>query len=354
MTRLFKFIYEGSCSQIYRFRFIYISQLFSNICKEVSRMKRCHFMSLILCIVILSGCGAERFQAIDPHQSFIASMNILEPSLTFYDHQGDQLATWQFDKAYTGVELIDHDLLLLYGHQLGEAILYELSSGKEYKKLQTGLGVTNAYYDKTSEKLFITNSETNELVSYSKKGEVLQTAKLGNYPMSMVAYEDKLYVINYKDTTLAVVSTNDLAILDSWTIAKSSHGILVEPEFGRLWIGGHGQGSSPNQTVDFFDLSSGELMKEVSMPMMPVGFAKGANEVAVVSHGSNMLYITDRQGNELEKLNIAANPFAVAYFQSNFVVAGYDDQILYFIENRVIKKKVQTDKGPFQLVVREA
>ena len=52
-------------------------------------------------------------------------------------------------------------------------------------------------------------------------------------------------------------------------------------------------------------------------------------------------------------MEVSANPFAVAYFNDYIVVAGYDDQTLYFIQQGQVMKQVQTGKGPFQLLVRE-
>ena len=305
------------------------------------------------CTIVLAGCSEERFTAVDPHQSFIASMNILQPALTFYDKNTNELATWTFEQAYTGATLIGYDSILLYGHQLSEADLYELSSGKKIMTIDTGIGVTNAYYNASSEQLFITNSRTNELTSYTAKGKAQQVLKLRNYPMSMTSDGDKLYVINYKDTVLSIVSMKELQLVDEWTIAKSSHGIAVLPDQQTLWIGGHGEGSSPNQTVDVHKLTSGEKFQEIAMPLMPVGFAQSATEIAVVSHGENELYVVDKNGQVKWKTEVSANPFAVAYFNDYIVVAGYDDQTLYFLQQGQVMKQVQTGKGPFQLLVRE-
>lgn len=311
-------------------------------------------ISLILfCTIILAGCSEDRFTAVDPHQSFIASMNILQPALTFYDKNTKELATWTFEQAYTGATLIGYDSILLYGHQLSEADLYELSSGKKITTIETGIGVTNAYYNGETEQLFITNSRTNELTSYTAKGKEQQTLKLRNYPMSMTSDGDNLYVINYKDTILSVVSMKELQLVDEWTISKSSHGIVVLPEQQTVWIGGHGEGSSPNQTVDVHKLTTGEKLQGIDMPLMPIGFAQSATEIAVVSHGGNELYVADKNGHVKWQTEVSANPFAVAYFNDYIVVAGYDDQTLYFIQQGQVMKQVQTGKGPFQLLVRE-
>ena len=89
------------------------------------------------------------------------------------------------------------------------------------------------------------------------------------------------------------------------------------------------------------------------MPLMPVGIAEKDDEVAVISHGENMLYVANLDGEILWQQKVGANPFATAYFADYIVVAGYDDQNIYFLNEHEIVKEVQTDKGPFQLFVRE-
>lgn len=316
-------------------------------------MKKIRIVVLGLLMLIIAGCSDERFTSIDPHQSFVATMNILEPSLSFYNQSAEEIATWSFEKAYTGATIVGFDMVLLYGHQLSYADLYELSSGKRLATLQTGIGVTNAYFDDISEKIFITNSKTNELSSYTMKGKPLQTVKLGNYPMSMIAYEGRLFVVNYKDPTLSIVSTNNLQLLDEWEISTSSQGLFISANANEIWIGGHGEGSQPNDKVHVYDLITGKRKSDILTPLMPVGFAQHDKEVAIASHGSNMIYRVQLDGTIISQQEIAANPFAVAYFKNQLIVAGYDDQVIYFIDNQRIQQQVTAGKGPFQLLVRE-
>ena len=316
-------------------------------------MRKIRIGVLCLLMLVVTGCSDEHFTAIDPHQSFVAAMNILEPSLSFYDQSAQEITTWPFEKAYTGATLVGYDTVLLYGHQLTEAELYELSSGKLLATLPTGIGVTNAYYDKESEKIFITNSKTNELSSYTMKGKPLQNVKLGNYPMSMIAYKGRLYVINYKDTTLSIISTDAFQKLDEWKIPTSSHGLLISGKANEMWIGGHGEGSQPNDKVHVYDLSTGQRKSDIMTPLMPVGFAQHGGEVAIASHGSNMVYRIQLDGKIISQQELAANPFAVAYFKNQLIVAGYDDQVIYFMNGQQIQHQVTSGKGPFQLLVRE-
>ncbi len=313
-------------------------------------MKR--FSRLILLILMcLGGCSADHFAEINPHQPFVATVNIGEPSLTFYDTAGNHIATWPFDKAYTGGTLIQQDRILMYGHQLTEAHLYELSSGKKIKTLKTGIGTTNAYYDEASRQFYLTNSESNTVTSYDMQGRKGKQQKLYNYPMSMTAYDGKLYVINYKDTVLSVLDSHSLKVVDEWKIEPSSHGLQVVKE--QMWMGGHGQGAKPNETIDVYDLQQGILQRQIHAPLMPIAFARHEDNIAVISHGTSMLYEMTTTGELAQEIKIGANPFAVAYFHDRLVVAGYDDHMLYMIEEGQVLTQVKTNEGPFQLIVRE-
>lgn len=280
-------------------------------------------------------------------------MNILEPSMTFYDQSGDEIAEWQFEKGYTGALLIPNDRVLLYGHQLTEADIYELSTGKYLKSINTGLGTTNAHFDYEQKKIFITNSETDSVTSFDHLGRKLGECQLTDYPMSMASFNGLLYVINYKDTLLSVVNMDTMLLHDEWTIEGSSNGILIVPETNTVWLGGHGEGNKPNQTVDVYDLESGELKNHLDVSIMPVGFSRTEEEIYIINHGANELYATTLEGETLWYKEIGANPFAVATFQDYVVVAGYDDHKLYFLHDQEIIKTIDTGSGPFQLLVRE-
>lgn len=280
-------------------------------------------------------------------------MNILQPSLQFFDEEGLLLNEWSFERAYTGAALVGDDRVVVYGHQLETAKLYELSSGALVAEIETAVGTTNAYYDTMTNKLFFTNSKTNELSRYTADGVLEQSVKLRNYPMTMTAVGEQLYVVNYKDTVLSVVNSKTLEVLEEWPIAKSSNGLLYVAQKEQLWLGGHGEGQTSNRHVMAYTMD-GQPVKKIEAPLMPIALSQHEDEIAIVSHGTNMLYVTDIDGNEKWSREIAANPFTVVYYNDLLVVAGYDDQSLYFIQDGEVVNKVSTRQGPFQLLVREA
>jgi len=317
-------------------------------------LKRFAFFILSLLLVVwLAGCTDLSFKPIKSKQNFIASLNIQEPSLDFIDEQGKVIATWLFDKAYTGAVLLGDNRILLFGHQLDRIDVYTLSTGEKLYSKKVKMGTTNVYYSENDKQFFITNSTTNTVTSFDEKGNELASQQLGNYPMSMVAFKEKLYIINFKDTKLSILNVKDLQVEQEWVIPKSAHGLAIIEETNELWVGGHGDGSKPNSSVKRYDLATGELHGEIEMPLMPVGLTKTKDSVLVISHGHNELYVADFNGKVKWQLEVGANPFVVNQFKDYIVVAGYDDHTLYFIKDGHVEKTVDVGKGAFQLLVRE-
>jgi len=317
-------------------------------------LKRFAFFILSLLLVVwLAGCTDLAFKPIKSKQNFIASLNIQEPSLDFIDEQGKVIATWMFDKAYTGAVLLGDNRILLFGHQLDKIDVYTLSTGEKLYSKKVKMGTTNVYYSENDKQFFITNSTTNTVTSFDEKGNELASQQLGNYPMSMVAFKEKLYIINFKDTKLSILNVKNLKVEQEWVIPKSAHGLAIIEETNELWVGGHGDGSKPNSSVKRYDLATGELHGEIEMPLMPVGLTKTKNSVLVISHGHNELYVADFNGKVKWQLEVGANPFVVNQFKDYIVVAGYDDHTLYFIKDGHVEKTVDVGKGAFQLLVRE-
>ena len=303
-------------------------------------------------LMLLYGCSNESLEGVANTESFIAAINILEPSVQFFNEEGETLAIWQFEQAYTGGVLIQNKRLLLYGNQLTEADIYELSTGEKIASIDTPVGTTYSYYDDTSNTIFIANSQTNKVYSYDENGKQLGEVKVRNYPMSMVAKDGLLYVVNYKDTLLSVIDITTQQAVDEWTIPSSSHGLWLDETNGELWLGGHGEGTTANETIAIYNIDRGEKVRELKVPMMPIQIASNGEQQAVVSHGSSMLYIIE-DGTIVQQIKVGANPFSVSFYKEQIVVAGYDDNKLYFLKDGEIYKRISTNEGPFQLLTRE-
>ncbi|MEK3996299.1 hypothetical protein MKY29_16325 [Psychrobacillus sp. FSL K6-2365] len=309
-------------------------------------MKKLYIL-LLLCII--GGCSEASFPAIPSDTDFVASLNTLGGSIDFISKEAEILETWELEEAYTGFTLVTDDLLLVYGYGVEKAALIELSTGKQIASITVGEGTTYAYV--YEEKIYIANGQSNTVSLYNTKGKKLQTSFTGNYPMAMISDGSNIFVVNFKDEFLSVL-TMDLEQVDEWMIPTSSHGLFLQDN--ELWLGGHGAGSSPNRTIKRINIKTGELIGEIEAPLMPINMARAPNRhIFSVSHGSSMVYEISETGEVLNSMKVGANPFWISSFGDNMVLAGYDDHQLYFIQSNEIIKEIQVGKGPFQLIVRE-
>ncbi len=309
---------------------------------------------IILCFAIIFGlaaCSHPTYPKIEKGTPFLASVNIQEPSIQFFDKRKEVMATWSLKEAYTGAVLVGDDRIFLYGHGLDHGDLVQLSTGEHVGKIKTATGISNALYDEQTKSLFLANSTQNTVISYDINGRKKAEVATGNYPMAMLVYNAHLFVVNFKDTQLMVFGTDSLRKEATWTIPKSSTGIEVIDD--TLWLGGHGDGSTPNDTVLQLNPSTGKIVGNIQLPMMPIAFLAKGDDVYVLSHGESMLYTLSKKGHIRAKQEIAANPFTFTQFQNDIVVAGYDDQQLYWTDGQKIIQKKKVDQGPFQLLVRE-
>lgn len=314
-------------------------------------MKLGRLFIFILFTVFLMGCQNEHYEAIPEHEDFIASVNILEPSIDFINTSGDIFATWTFDEPYTGAILIGKSQLLLYGNQLEHASLISLKTGKLQQEIAVKKGITYAYYNDNENLFYLANGEYNTVTSYNEKGQQQQEKIVGIYPMAMTANDGQLYIVNFKDKYLSVLNAKSLEEMKRIDIPKFSHGLDFMKD--ELWIGGHGAGEKPNIEVQRIDVQSGKNIGQLQLPSMPIAFTKLNNQEFVLSHGENTLYQIDANYQVVWQKKIGSNPFAVNAFQSAVIVAGYDDQTLYWLKDHQIKHEIKVGKGPFQLLVRE-
>lgn len=310
------------------------------------------YIILLLSLCMLVGCNLQTLPPVAPEQSFVATLNIDEPSIQYFDEDGELLTTWALEEYYTGAVLLDEQRLFLYSHALPTAVVYELETGKLIDKWTVDAGTTNALYDAVNAQVILTNEQTNTVRFYALDGTERAQVPVRNYPMAMAMYNNYAYIINYKDTWLSVIDMTTQQVVTEWPIAAYSNGIMIDEKAQEVWVGGHGEGTESNTLVHVYDLQTGKERQIIPAPLMPVNIAMSPTQKAVISHGNNALYFIEDY-EVIQKLTVGANPFAVSYWQKQWLVAGYDDQILYFIDDNAITKKVETEKGPFQLIVRD-
>ncbi|KUP07713.1 hypothetical protein Q75_04205 [Bacillus coahuilensis p1.1.43] len=312
--------------------------------------------SRILCLLtlfILVGCESHQLVKIDKDVAFVATLNIQEQSITFLDQQGELLAEWSFDTLYTGGLLLNDDELLLYGHQLDEAALFSLSKGEVIHSYPTGIGTAGVAYVEQTNELWFSKSKENKLSIYDKDGKWKNDISVGLYPQSILAYDERVYVVNYKDTKLSVIDIQSKQVKETVVIPKSSTGLLVFNE--KLYIGGHGYGLDTQNFLTVLSLTDLSQSKTVNAGTMPVQIAEVQDEYFVVSHGSNELHHYNKEDELLYSMEVGANPFAINKTKEMIVVAGYDSSKVYWIdpESMTVEKESNVGEGPFEMFVRE-
>lgn len=318
-------------------------------------MKKLIVAIIMLAAVMLSGCISPSFTGITEN-SFIITLNLRNPSLTFINEDGKRFADWELEEMYTGGTLLPQgDRLLLYGTQMEYADIYSLKKGKRINRWKVPEGTTGAQYIQETKEVVFANKQDGSLHFYNEAGEETGIVRTGIYPISVAASEGMLYAVDYKGETVSEVSINGKKVVREFPVASSSTGVMVLPEEKELWIGGHGQGAVPQASIHIYSLETGKEKEQLSAPVMPVNFLKLNGFYYAVSHGSNKVHMFNSYRQKVNETEVGANPFAIASFQSQVIAAGYDSDALYFLDPDTLKliKKVKTGKGPFMMFVKE-
>lgn len=302
----------------------------------------------IVIILLMSACSPS-YEAIPESESTqIGVYSQLDSTLSVYDESLNGLGTWNLDQPYTGMVLVDSETILFYGYGLVNADLYQLSTGQFISSFEVGEGTVSAVTDNNF--LYVANSQTDEIKRFDNQFQQTGVIASGNYPMSMQVRDDSLYIVHYQDTRLTRIDLTKWLIEDEWDIPMASQGLWVDEQY--IYIGGHGSGASMNSFTQVMDVKTGEVIKRLETPIMPIAFTKLKNHLYVMSHGSNSLY--EVEGLEIRnQIPVAANPFSVLASSEFIYVAGYDDDTLYQLKNMEIVKETVTGDGPLQLFIRE-
>ncbi len=308
---------------------------------------------VLLLFLFLAGCNPAPHEKITAKQ-FAAVLTIQKPGLTFVNADGTVIAKWFFDELYTGGILIK-DELLLYGANLNQAVLYSFKTGEETARWDVPVGITSAaYLEKTNEVAFSVKQDQS-VHFFNKKGKETAKIRTGNYPMTMLEYNERLYVINYQDTVLSEIDLHTYKLIREFAIPTSSTGMAINKEKKELWVGGHGYGAKASESVHIYSLESGALTATVNAPVMPVAFLEKNGYMYTASHGSNKIYLFDAKRRKIAEAKAPANPFALALFKGRLLSAGYDNGELTFYDNETLKKtkSISIGKGSFMIFIKE-
>ncbi|OZS79055.1 hypothetical protein CF394_01135 [Tetzosporium hominis] len=300
-------------------------------------------------VLLLAGC-TPHFDAVregDSPQLLVYSQ--LDTTLSFYTEDFKEQGQWRFEEPYTGMALLKDDKILLYGYGLGQATVYDLTTGRPVGDLSVEEGVVSAYVDETG--IYLANSVTNTVKRFTLDLEEAGSIQTGDYPMSMTSFDELLYVVNYQDSHVSVIDQSTFEEIEQFEVAKASQGIYATSD--SLYIGGHGSGATVNSETQVLNRATGTAVTSIDMPMMPIAFTEQNELLYVLSHGSNQLYQLNEDA-VTDVLTVASNPFTLGATDQALYVAGYDDDTLYKIVDMQVVDEAKTGDGPLQLLIREA
>lgn len=314
-------------------------------------------MFVLLCIYLI-GCSKEKYQPIIIDDSLAITVNIKDMTISFINiDAGEKIGEWEVNRPYLGgVILPDGDSLLLYGKQIEEIDIYSLKKGEKIDSWKTGSGIVNGLLLHNENELAFVDQSQNSLRFFSLNGEELGVVKMDPKPLTLLEnHKKELYVISYNSQSMTVVNTATKKKTASFSIHPSATGAILREGKNEMWIGGHGEGAELETNIHVYDTTTGQLLKTIHAPVMPINFAQKDEFMYVLSHGSNTLYKLDGEGHIQESAKVGANPFEMKMMDPYILIAGYDSNDISFVNNQSlnVEKTITVGKGPFQLLVRE-
>ncbi|PEK97444.1 YncE family protein [Bacillus mycoides] len=316
------------------------------------------YVFLLCFLFLLVGCQGSSYTPIAKDKSVIITTNIKEGSISFIDKKTKKLlTTWELNEPIAGVTLLPNgEEILAYGKQLEYMYVYSLAEGRQVDKYKIGKGIANVIASDDGTQLFAADQNEQKVRFFTIKGKETGSVSTGKGPITMVEHHNQLSVLNFYDTKLTTIDTKKKEVIQSFMIPPASTGATVSADGKEIWIGGHGDGSQVNEKVLVYSLQSGEMMRSLHAPFMPVNITKDDKYVYALSHGSNTLRKFDASTyQEVGFAEVGSNPFAFLKSGAEGYVASYDsDEVCVMdMKNMKIKQTIKVGKGPFQLIERE-
>jgi len=315
---------------------------------------------IVVILLLLPSCQSKQYEKIGAKTSLIIVVNLLDKSLSFYDEQSrNEVAKWELPYTFTGATLLpDNKTILLYGKQLKNIYLYNLTTGREVDRWRTGKGIVNVKISNDHSKLYLANQENDTIQVRTLDGKKTNEVSVGDGPLTILESDkrNELYIMNFHDPVISIIDSKTFKTKNEISAKPAAAGaVLIEP-LGELWTGGHGAGQLAENAVTVYLLETGKIKQEIEAPIMPVDLEQLDNFVYVVSHGSNQLRKIDVNTKEVvASIEIGANPFEISIINNVIYSASYDSNEIIVIDpnNMKIIDTMQAGKGPFQILFKK-
>jgi YVTN family beta-propeller protein len=325
--------------------------------KGGGEMRRVCLFLLILGMFLVYGCEKETFPAVPKRAQILASVNVKEESVAFFDAKtGAALAKWKVNKPIQGAALLyDQRTLLLYGNELDRVYLYDIHTGKEAQEWQTGKGIVRALASNKGDAVFLADERQNAIRIFKENGQEAGKIAVGDKPLTLLQNDagTLLYVIDFRSTKAYIVQVDKRRVIRTFSVPEFAVSGLLREKEGELWVGGHGNGSTVETNIHIYSASTGAFVKTVKAPVMPIDFAETKEGIYALSHGSSTLWKWDNSGKLQSSVIAGANPFAMIGENGRLYIASYDSDEIYVVDERTMKviDRWKTGKGPFQLLI---
>ena len=174
----------------------------------------------------------------------------------------------------------------------------------------------------------------NQLLFYQTSNRTLAAkVGVGNNPKGVAATTDGrfVYVANFDDNTVSVVSHNDQAVVASVRTGAGPTGIDLSPDNSHAYVTNYLDG-----TVTVINTSDNSVAATVTVGSNPNGIAVSPDgaHVYVANYGSSTVSGIRTSDNSVATINVGANPFGVAVTPdgSRIYVSNYSDSSVSVIQ----------------------
>ncbi|ERI09340.1 YncE family protein [Aneurinibacillus aneurinilyticus] len=317
---------------------------------------------LILAFIwlFMTGCQPITFAKIPDGASILAVLNAREQTVSFLNAEnGKSIATWKPDFMFSRMLLMNSHTVLLYGKNAEDVHMLDMRTGKQTGVWKTGKGIVNATLSISSDKIYFADKLRGTVRIYTTAGQQRDEIKVGPSPFTMLEDKthDTLYVMDLQDARMREVDLATSRVVRTFRLNESPMGGLLAADRGELWIGGHGRGDFPEEEVSVFSSKTGQKLRNVHAPFMPVEFVRyNKDTLFVLSHGSNTLRrIAMDTGQSTGELALGANPFGMVSNGRLLYITSYESNQIYMVDPETMRtlKTLRAGDGPIQMFVRE-
>jgi YVTN family beta-propeller protein len=138
---------------------------------------------------------------------------------------------------------------------------------------------------------------------------VITTLAVGNGPGGIAAAGMKVYVTNYKDSTVSVIDTTSDNIVDTVTVGSNPQGVAITPDGKKAYVP-FGQNS-----VSIIDTATDKVLVNVTVGHNPYGIAVSPDgtKVYVTNSGDNTISVIDTGTNYVDTEAVGSKPCGAAF-----------------------------------------